>query len=76
MPELKRLVLFDNFSSGRHWHYEHHLTDSRLSVSEGDVRDLSTLTKALAECQTVIHFASNPDIAAAISRPSIDAHTS
>jgi len=24
--------LYDNFSSGREWHYEHHQNDSRLRV--------------------------------------------
>ena len=72
IPHLKHLVVFDNFSSGKQWHYEHNLGDVRLSIVTGDVRNLPTLTSALDGVRTVVHLASNPDIAAAITRPSID----
>lgn len=72
MQNLKRLVVFDNFTSGKHWHYKHNVGDARFSIVTGDVRDLPTLTTALDGIRTVIHLASNPDIAAAITRPSID----
>jgi len=68
----ERVTLFDNFSSGREWHYAHHATDSRLKVVRGDVKDLETLTKAMSGHEVVIHLASNPDIAAAVTDPDID----
>ena len=37
------VTLYDNFSSGREWHYERHLSDSRLRVVRGDVKDIDTL---------------------------------
>lgn len=73
-PEIERVRLYDNFSSGRAWHYEHHATDKRLSVITGDVKDLSALTEAMKGFDLVIHLASNPDIAAAMTNPAIDFH--
>jgi UDP-glucose 4-epimerase len=66
------VTIYDNFSSGRKWHYDKHLDDPRLSVSEGDAKDLATLSEALKGHDVVIHLASNPDIAKAVSQPDID----
>lgn len=68
----KRVVIYDNFSSGRDWHFEHHALDTRLSVVRAQISDQQELVKALTGIQTVIHLASNPDIAAAVSDPEID----
>ena len=70
--ETERVVIFDNFSSGRSWHLSHHETDCRLDVVRADVADLDTLTESMAGCSTVIHLASNPDIARAATEPAID----
>lgn len=69
---LERVTLFDNFSSGREWHYAHHAKDARLKVVRGDVKDLEALTRAMSGHDVVIHLASNPDIAAAVADPDID----
>ena len=66
------VTIYDNFSSGRDWHYAHHLTDPRFKVVRGEVGDLDTLTKAMAGHEVVIHLASNPDIAKAVTEPDID----
>ena len=71
-PSVERVTAFDNFSSGRPWHFEHHLGDSRLQIVRGDVGDLATLSGAMVGHGLVIHLASNPDIAAAMSDPTID----
>jgi UDP-glucose 4-epimerase len=68
----ERVTLYDNFSSGQEWHYASHADDPRLSVVHGDANDLSALTKAMAGQELVIHLASNPDIAAAMTNPAID----
>jgi UDP-glucose 4-epimerase len=68
----KRVTLFDNFTSGREWHYEHHLGDDRLQVVRADVKDLPALTGAMDGHDVVIHLASNPDIARAATEPDID----
>jgi len=66
------VTLYDNFSSGRTWHYEHHANDTRFSVVRGDVADLDSLTSAISGHDIVIHLASNPDIARAVREPEID----
>ncbi len=66
------VTVFDNFSSGRRWHLEAHADDRRLRVVEADVRDLDDLVKAMAGADTVIHLASNPDIARAATDPAVD----
>lgn len=68
----EKVRVFDNFSSGREWHISHHESDSRFDVVRGDVVDLDALTNALKGYDTVIHLASNPDIAAAATNPLID----
>ena len=66
------VTVFDNFSSGRRWPLEVHRSDTRLRVLTGDVKDLPALTAAAEGAQTVIHLASNPDIARAAGDPAVD----
>lgn len=69
---VERVTVYDNFSSGRRWHLAAVENDPRLKVVVGDVRDLDALTTAVSGHDTVIHLASNPDIAAAVTNPAID----
>jgi UDP-glucose 4-epimerase len=71
-PEITRVTIYDNFSSGRAWHHAHHEGDERLKVVRGDVKELDDLTAALQGHHAVIHLASNPDIARAATEPDID----
>lgn len=71
-PAVKRVTLYDNFSSGREWHYDRHRPDSRFAVVRGDVKDLESLASAMRGHDVVIHLASNPDIARAATEPDID----
>jgi len=66
------VTIYDNFSSGREWHVEPHLADSRFRVARGNVEDLPTLRAAMDGHDVVIHLASNPDIARAATEPDID----
>jgi UDP-glucose 4-epimerase len=68
----RRVTLYDNFSSGRAWHFEDHARDRRLQVIHADVHDFATLRRVMAGHDTVIHLASNPDIARAATEPDID----
>lgn len=70
--ETEELTVYDNFSSGREWHLAAHQTDARLNVIKGDVRDLEDLVAAVNGHDTVIHLASNPDIARAMTDPAVD----
>ncbi len=67
-----RLTLYDNFSSGQEWHYADHVDDPRLEVVRADANDLDRLCEAMSGHDLVIHLASNPDIAAAMTNPAID----
>jgi UDP-glucose 4-epimerase len=69
---VERVTIYDNFSSGRTWHYEHHASDPRLQVVRAEVADLSCLTEAMRGHDVVIHLASNPDIARAATEPEVD----
>jgi UDP-glucose 4-epimerase len=68
----RQVTVYDNFSSGRRWHLADLADDDRLCVVEADVVDLAALTRAARGHDTVIHLASNPDIAAAVTNPAID----
>ena len=68
----EELTVYDNFSSGREWHLAPHRSDARLKVVRGDVRDLERLVAAIGGHDTVIHLASNPDIARAMTDPAVD----
>ncbi|HEX4006920.1 MAG TPA: NAD-dependent epimerase/dehydratase family protein [Acidobacteriaceae bacterium] len=71
-PLTRRVTLFDNFSSGREWHFEHHRNDPRLKVIRADASDVNALTATMDGHDWVIHLASNPDIALAVENPEID----
>jgi UDP-glucose 4-epimerase len=66
------VTIFDNFTSGREWHFEAHRDDPRLQVVRGDVKDLDRLKQSMEGHDVVIHLASNPDIARAATDPQID----
>jgi UDP-glucose 4-epimerase len=68
----RAVTIFDNFSSGREWHYQPHLADPRFKVVRGDVKELDALQQAMEGHDVVIHLASNPDIAKAITDPTVD----
>ena len=71
-PTTTGVTLYDNFTSGREWHFEHHLADHRLAVVRGEVADLDALCAATVGHDTMIHLASNPDIAKAMTDPRVD----
>ena len=71
-PGTEQVTVYDNFSSGRDWHLEKVASDPRLTVVRADVGDLAALTEAFRGHTTVVHLASNPDIAAAVENPAID----
>ncbi|MCU1655730.1 MAG: NAD-dependent epimerase/dehydratase [Pseudonocardiales bacterium] len=70
--DAQQVTVYDNFTSGRDWHLDAFRTDPRLSIVRADVVDLDRLVDTAAGHDTIIHLASNPDIAAAASNPAID----
>lgn len=71
-PGVEAVTVYDNFSSGRRWHIARFETDGRLQVVEADVEDEDTLTDAVRGHDTIVHLASNPDIARAATEPAVD----
>lgn len=67
-----KVSIYDNFSSGKTWHYKHHINNNNLTVFCGDVDNLNELKNSLNGHDVVIHLASNPDIAKAVTQPDID----
>lgn len=72
LPGVNQVTIYDNMSSGRRFHFAHHLEDERFRFINSDVKNIAALTEAMAGHQVVIHLASNPDIAKAITEPDID----
>lgn len=72
LPQAAKVTVYDNFSSGRQWHLADVAENPALQVITANVRDLDTLTSAMAGHDLVFHFASNPDIARAVTEPDID----
>ena len=69
---VERIVIFDNFSSGRRSYLDGCVSDPRLEVIEGDLKEASEVIGAMGDCDTVFHLAANPDIARAVTQPDID----
>ena len=71
-PGIEQVTIYDNLSSGREWHFEHHLSNPRFRFVRGDVKDLEALRSSMAGSDVVLHLASNPDIARAATDPDVD----
>jgi len=71
-PTTDVVTIFDNFTSGRPWHFEQHADDRRLRVERGDVKELDRLCAVVAGHDLALHLASNPDIARAATEPTVD----
>ena len=67
-----RVTVIDNFCSGTMKHLEKHLEDPNFVLEKYDVIDTSRLSKSFIGIDTVIHLASNPDIARASTYPRVD----
>jgi len=68
---ISNVVVFDNFTSGRR-SFIPTGQGSRLSVIEGDLKDIEAVKAGMIGCDCVFHLAANPDIAKAATQPDID----
>jgi UDP-glucose 4-epimerase len=68
----ERVVIFDNFSSGKESYLAELDTESRLEIVHGDLKDVDAVKSAMSGSDTVFHLAANPDIAKAVTQPDID----
>jgi UDP-glucose 4-epimerase len=57
LAETRDVTVFDDFSTGRRENLAHHSNNSRVTVVEGDVRDLPTLRRCFEGATTVFHLA-------------------
>ena len=70
--KVERVVVFDNFSSGKRCYLNEFRSDKRVQIIEADLKDVDATRKGMAGCDTIFHLAANPDIAKAITQPDID----
>jgi len=68
----QRIVVFDNFSSGRHDYLKDLAGDRRLEIVTGDLKQKDDVAAAMQGAAAVFHLAANPDIAKAVTQPDID----
>src|SRR5205807_36886 len=70
--EARRVVIYDNFSSGKDGHLSDLQSDARLEIVRADLKDKHAVAEAMRGCEVVFHLAANPDIAKAVTQPDID----
>src|SRR5215213_7859176 len=72
LAEGKTVVGWDNFSTGQEQFIAEALKQPNFKLIRGDNLDLPALTKAMAGCDTVLHFAANADVRFGLNHPSKD----
>jgi UDP-glucose 4-epimerase len=70
--DSQEVVVFDNLTSGTKDYLDDVLDNERLTFVEGDLQDLPAVTAAIEGCDRMFLFAANPDIAKAVTEPTID----
>jgi UDP-glucose 4-epimerase len=68
----RKVLVLDNFSSGRHEHLIPFKTDSRLKVCELDLLDLAKIEPHFQGVDQVFHLAANPDARLGIANTRLD----
>ena len=72
LADGKKVVGWDNFSTGQRRFLDGALKHKNFKLIEGDNLDLPALTKAMAGCDTVFHLAANADVRFGLNHPSKD----
>ncbi|MFC1708946.1 NAD-dependent epimerase/dehydratase family protein [Candidatus Omnitrophota bacterium] len=67
-----KVVVYDNFSSGKMQHFDEFEHNPNLKIIRDDVKNKENLNQAMAGADVVYHLASNPDISKAVTQPDID----
>lgn len=70
-PYVSRVIVYDNFSSGKKWHLENHLNNKKLQLYENDIYD-QKIFECTKNIDIAVMLAANADIAAAVNDPQID----
>jgi UDP-glucose 4-epimerase len=63
---------WDNFSAGQEAFLEEAVRNPRFRLVRGDNLDVAELTRAMAGCETVLHFAANADVRFGLEHPRKD----
>jgi UDP-glucose 4-epimerase len=72
LADGKKVVGWDNFSTGQRKFLDGALKHSNFKLVEGDNLNLPALTQAMAGCDTVFHLAANADVRFGLEHPSKD----
>lgn len=65
----KRIVVLDNFATGHFHNIEKHLSNSNVTLIEGDIRDLETCKRAAEGIDYVFHQAALGSVPRSIENP-------
>ncbi len=69
----KKVVVFDNLTSGKIEFINHHIDNPHFKFIKGDLLNKNDLKKVFREkIDTIIHLAANPDISKGITDPELD----
>jgi UDP-glucose 4-epimerase len=64
-----RVVILDDFSTGRRENVEHLVTDGSAEVIQGSVTDAALVGRLIAGCDCCFHFASPVGVSLVVARP-------
>lgn len=69
MPEVERIVAFDNESNG---HRSMLPESDKIEIAPYDLVFYGAIAETMPGCDTVFHLAANPDISKSVTHPAID----
>jgi UDP-glucose 4-epimerase len=72
LTDGKTVIGWDNFSTGQRRFLDNAKQQKSFTQIEGDNLDLPALTRAMAGCDTVFHFAANADVRFGTNHPEKD----
>jgi UDP-glucose 4-epimerase len=72
LADGKRVVGWDNFSTGQREFLQSATINPRFKLIEGDCLDLPALTRAMAGCGFIFHLAANADVRFGLEHPGKD----
>tara|TARA_B110000211_G_scaffold126417_1_gene145513 strand:+ start:3497 stop:4465 length:969 start_codon:yes stop_codon:yes gene_type:complete len=68
---VSKVIVYDNFCSGKKWHLKEHIDNTKFELIEKDIYD-NKLFECSQNIDVTIMLAANADIAAATTDPQID----
>ena len=66
-----KVIVYDNFCSGKKWHLKEHLENNKFKLIEKDIYD-NDIFECSKNIDVTIMLAANADIAAATTDPQVD----